>query len=171
MASRQLILNPQQIERKLHRLAFQLLEDQMEAPRLTLAGITGNGALLARRVAALLSEHDPGRPHDLVDIHLDKRQPSRHTTEVHALPEHISGPITIVDDVLNTGRTMAYAMTPFLERGVGHIKMLVLVNRDHLHFPLAPDYVGMSLATQRDEHVEVSIDVSTRAIQAFLQKK
>ena len=63
--------------------------------------------------------------------------------------------IIIVDDVLNTGRTLAYAMKPFLCIEVKKIEVAVLVNRSHPLFPIQPSYTGYELSTTLTEHVEV----------------
>jgi pyrimidine operon attenuation protein/uracil phosphoribosyltransferase len=60
-----------------------------------------------------------------------------------------------VDDVLNTGRTLAYAMKPFFEVGVKKIEVAVLVNRSHTLFPIMPTYAGYALSTTLKDHVEV----------------
>ena len=63
--------------------------------------------------------------------------------------------IVIVDDVLNSGRTLAYAMNPFLNAEIKKIEVAVLVNRSHPSFPIMPTYTGLELATTLSEHVEV----------------
>ncbi len=55
--------------------------------------------------------------------------------------------IIMVDDVLNTGRTFAYGMKPFLTIEVKKIETAVLVNRSHTLFPIYPQYTGYELAT------------------------
>ncbi len=63
--------------------------------------------------------------------------------------------VLLVDDVLNTGRTLAYAMKPFFEVGVKKIEVAVLVNRSHTLFPIMPTYAGYALSTTLKDHVEV----------------
>jgi pyrimidine operon attenuation protein/uracil phosphoribosyltransferase len=63
--------------------------------------------------------------------------------------------VLLVDDVLNTGRTLAYAMKPFFEVGVKKIEVAVLVNRSHTLFPIMPTYAGYELSTTLKDHVEV----------------
>jgi pyrimidine operon attenuation protein/uracil phosphoribosyltransferase len=65
-----------------------------------------------------------------------------------------------VDDVLNTGKTLVYALLPFLESSVKKIEVAVLVNRSHKLFPVSPDYTGLELATTLSEHI--SVDLSSQ---------
>ena len=69
--------------------------------------------------------------------------------------------IIIVDDVLNTGRTFAYGLKPFLNIEVKKIETAVLVNRSHTLFPIYPQYTGYELATTIRDHVEVILGKET----------
>ena len=63
--------------------------------------------------------------------------------------------VLLVDDVLNTGKTMIYALHPFLNYAVKKIATIVLVDRNHNLFPVRADYVGLSMATTLQEHISV----------------
>ena len=63
--------------------------------------------------------------------------------------------IIIVDDVLNTGSTLIYAVRHFLEVPLKQCKVAVLINRNHKKFPIKADYKGISLSTSLHEHVEI----------------
>ena len=63
--------------------------------------------------------------------------------------------ILLIDDVLNTGRVLAYGMKPFLSIIVKKIEVAVLVNRSHSLFPILPKYTGYELSTTLDDHIEV----------------
>jgi pyrimidine operon attenuation protein/uracil phosphoribosyltransferase len=152
----QRILAPHNARKQLHRLSIAVLEDLHDAPAIVLAGIAGNGSRVAEAVQQRLQALDH-RPFPLLEIHLDKRRPQAEDIAVDGLDQQ-QGPVVLVDDVLNTGRTMAFAMLPFVRADIRRLRMLVLVNRDHLHYPLAPDFVGMSLATQEQEHIEVAFE-------------
>ncbi len=66
----------------------------------------------------------------------------------------------MVDDVLNTGRTLAYAMKLFTNVEIKKIEVAVLVNRSHTLFPIVPTYSGYELATTLTDHVEVKLGKS-----------
>ena len=63
--------------------------------------------------------------------------------------------IIIADDVANTGRTLSYAVKPFLDFYPKKIQTLVLVERGHREFPVSPDYVGLTVSTAIDEKIIV----------------
>ena len=163
------ILTQDEVNRKLNRLVYQLIEDQhnIDAPFL-LAGISGNGSILARRIGDLLGQRAPHHACEHLEIQVDKKKPTAESTTLVGNAQLEGRTVTLVDDVLNTGRTMAFAMLPFMARKIDRLRMMVLVNRDHLSFPLAPDYVGMSLATQHNEHIEVVFDQHSGQIESFL---
>jgi pyrimidine operon attenuation protein/uracil phosphoribosyltransferase len=69
--------------------------------------------------------------------------------------------VVLVDDVLNTGRTLAYGLKPFLNIEVKKIEVAVLVHRSHPTFPLTPTYTGYELSTTLTEHVEVVLGKKT----------
>jgi pyrimidine operon attenuation protein/uracil phosphoribosyltransferase len=69
--------------------------------------------------------------------------------------------IIIIDDVAMSGKTLLYAMKPFLEFHPRKIESLVLVERSHKAFPVQPDYTGLSLSTTLQEHIYVEVDGDT----------
>ena len=94
----------------------------------------------------------------LHQLKLDKDQPK--SDEITMEPDtKVKGKtVVIVDDVLNSGRTLIYSFIPFLTHGVKNIQTAVLIDRNHKCFPVAADYVGISLATTSREHVNVVIN-------------
>ncbi|MGH2647157.1 MAG: phosphoribosyltransferase family protein, partial [Ginsengibacter sp.] len=63
--------------------------------------------------------------------------------------------VIIIDDVANTGKTLLYAIKPFMKFYPKKIQVLVLVERSYKEFPVAPDYVGLSISTTADELIIV----------------
>ena len=66
--------------------------------------------------------------------------------------------IILVDDVLNTGRTLAFSLKPFLEIEIKRLQIAVIVDRHHKLFPVSADYTGYALSTTIQEHVEVILN-------------
>lgn len=66
--------------------------------------------------------------------------------------------IIVADDVVNSGKTLLYAIKPFLEFKPKKIQTLVLVERTHKAFPVTSDYVGLSIATTIQEHIIVEVE-------------
>ncbi len=152
------IMHHQQVEQKLNRLAWQIYEKNTNQTQIILAGIAQRGYAIAQRLESELSSIS-GIKIELLKITLDKEKPSSETTKVDKDIAPFSNiPVVVVDDVLNSGRTLVYALSPFIKNKHPQISTLVLVDRNHRRFPIHADFVGMSLATTMQEHVEVTFE-------------
>jgi len=158
------ILTEQVAEKKLRRMAYEILENNSGEQRLILAGIRENGSVIAEYLRDLLMEITGGQVSiELISISLDKRNP-REVTLSGTLSGASNGKMTfddqviiVVDDVASSGKTLLYAMKPFLEYHPRKIESLVLVGRTHKAFPVQPDYTGLSLSTTLQEHIYVEV--------------
>ena len=155
---KKLILEHEQIRKKLRRIAYQIYENHLEASSLVIAGIADNGFVLASLLQRDLEEIS-GISVKLVEIKVNKQHPSEKTTgTIPALETLEKEAVIIVDDVLNTGKTMAYALYPFFKAKFRTIRTAVLADRNHKRFPFSADYVGISLATTLQEHIAFEQD-------------
>ncbi|WP_439556299.1 phosphoribosyltransferase family protein [Dyadobacter sp.] len=148
------ILSSHQTNQKIRRIAFEIYEHNFEEPGVILAGIAGEGYAFASRLAAELSDISPLKI-DLIELRFDKhlhhQSPIIFDKEINIENQVI----ILVDDVLNTGRTLAFALEPFLKVPMKKVQVAVVVDRSHHLFPVHADYVGYSLSTTLMEHVEV----------------
>lgn len=136
-------------------MAYEILENNTDTPGIVLAGIRESGSVIARNIKTLLAEIS-SLPVDLITITLDKKRPDTVTlSQASNFDDKI---IIIVDDVVNSGKTLLYALKPFLEFHPAKIQTLVLVERSHKAFPVKPDYVGLSMATTPEEHIYVEVE-------------
>jgi pyrimidine operon attenuation protein / uracil phosphoribosyltransferase len=151
------ILTQQVAEKKLRRMAYEILENNAAEQQLILAGIRDSGSVIARVIQKQLQEIAGGLLETrLISISLDKRNPGPVTlSETLSFDDQV---IIVIDDVANSGRTLLYAMKPFLEFHPRKIESLVLVERSHKAFPVQPDYTGLSLATTLQEHIYVEVE-------------
>ena len=155
---RSLILNAAQVKQKIRRMAFEIYENNFDAKALVIAGIDGHGYTLAKLLAKHLESISPIAI-KLVKVSIDKSAPQLSEIGLDCdLKDIRKKCIILVDDVLNTGRTFAYGMKPFLNTEVKKIETAVLVNRSHTAFPIYPQYTGYELSTTLKEHVEVRFD-------------
>jgi pyrimidine operon attenuation protein/uracil phosphoribosyltransferase len=151
------ILTREVAEKKLRRMAYEILENNSGEKKLILAGIRESGTVIARNIQRLLLEITQGQlAIDLIVISLDKKHPLQVSLS-ESLPFDDQA-IIVVDDVANSGRTLLYAMKPFLDFQPRKIESLVLVERTHKAFPVQPDYTGLSLSTTLQEHIYVEVD-------------
>ncbi|HEY4874859.1 MAG TPA: phosphoribosyltransferase family protein [Puia sp.] len=152
---RNYILNQEVSQRKMLRMAYEILENNYEESELILAGIRESGSVIARNVQKLLHEIK-NISTELLMVTLDKKFP-----EDVVLSKFISFEnkvVILIDDVSNSGKTLLYALKPFLSSHPKKIQTLVLVERTHKAFPVKPDYVGLSVATTLQEHIYVEVD-------------
>ncbi len=153
-----IILDKVQINQKIRRMAYQIYEKNWETQEIILAGIENGGYLLAQRLENELKNISPFQI-KLVKITLDKFQPVQSEVlidvDIQSLANKI---IVLVDDVLNTGRTLAYSLRPFLKIPVVKLQTAVLINRHHPSFPVAADYVGYILSTTLQDNIVVDLN-------------
>lgn len=149
------ILDQAVAEKKLRRMALQVIESNQEEMELILAGIRESGSVVARNIQQMIAEFSKIKT-DLITISLDKRKPD--TITLSKTIDFNDKVIIIIDDVANSGKTLLYAIKPFLDYHPKKIQSLVLIERSHNSFPVRPDYVGISIATTLQEHIYVEVD-------------
>lgn len=165
MADKKYILDQATAERKLRRMAYEIVESNVEEKELILAGIEENGVVIAKQIQRMLSEIS-GIKTELISISLDKRHPTEITLSNKT--DFNDKAIILVDDVANSGKTLLYALKPFLEFYPKKIQVLVLVERTHKAFSVRPDYVGLSLSTTIQEHIFVEV-TGTQVMGAWME--
>ena len=150
-----LILTGQQVGQKIKRMAFEVYEHNFQEKEVVFAGIDGQGYTLATLLAKQLEEISSIKA-KVVKLSIDKSAPLQSEIGLDAEPSAFKKKcIVVVDDVLNTGKTLAYAMKPFLGIEVKKIEVAVLINRSHSTFPIQPTYTGYGLSTTLTDHIEV----------------
>ncbi|MFI5452080.1 phosphoribosyltransferase family protein [Pedobacter sp. UC225_61] len=162
-----LILDKQQIEQKINRIAFQILEDNLEEKEIVLAGIWDRGYKLALRLETVLQEI-AGFKVTMLRIDLEKQNSKLVAKTDLQESEWKNKVIILVDDVLNSGKTLAYGLGVFLNTPHKKIRTVVLVDRSHKIFPIATDFVGLELSTILKEHVDVVMDVAGEEDRVYL---
>ena len=143
--------------RKIRRIAWQIYEQNATENTIYLAGISGRGYLFAQMLKNELAEIAELQV-ELIEVQLDKEAVRQ--TEITLQPALTAAEpvVVLVDDVLNSGRTIAHAMRPFLQKGVQKLQIAVLVNRNHLRYPVTPTFAGYTLATTLQQHIRAELD-------------
>jgi len=149
------ILSPEVAAKKLKRMAFEILENNFGETSFILAGIRESGTVIAETIQRLLAEIS-GLDTELITVSLDKKNPT--TVEISRPLDFKNKVVILIDDVSNSGKTLMYAIRPFLDTSPKKIQTLVLVERSHNAFPVKPDYVGLSVATTIQEHIYVEVE-------------
>lgn len=157
-SERTLILDEVQIQQKVNRIAYQIYEDHYDEKKLVIAGIAHQGYAFAKMISKKLQEISK-LDVSLVELKIDKKNPIENTISIKLDEKELrEKSILLVDDVLNSGRTMIYGATYFLQWPIKKLSIAVLVNRSHKKFPVFANYEGLSLATTLKEHVEAELD-------------
>jgi len=149
------ILDQARAAKKLRRMAYEIIENNTGEQELVLAGIRESGTVMAKNIQKLLAEISNVRT-DLFIVTLDKHFPT--TVTLSKEGNFDNKIIIVIDDVAMSGKTLLYAMQPFLAFHPKKIQTLVLVERSHKAFPVKPDYVGLSIATTLQEHIYVEAE-------------
>lgn len=152
------ILNKKQIQQKIRRLSIEILERNLSAKTVYLAGINNNGTLFASMIEKELAALEP--PFEIIpcQIKLSPATPVKDPVTIDVPITDLKGKnIIVIDDVANTGRTIFYAMKPLMEVLPKKVEVAVLVDRKHKSFPVHVDYLGLSLATTARENIVVQL--------------
>lgn len=149
------VLNKEAIQRKLQRMAYEIAEQNIDEKELIIASIQGNGEIVAKDLYKEIQKVHPFQLQTLI-IQLNKKDPLQVSLSSGITIENKT--IIIVDDVANTGKTMLYALKPFLHFHPKKIQTLVLVERSHKLFPIQTDYAGLSIASTFQEHIAVETE-------------
>lgn len=149
-----LILDKKQIQQKITRMAYQIWEDNLDEQELVIAGIVDTGYTFAERLQHEL-ERISGIKVALMKITLDKDSSHLEAETDFQVKTCENKVVVIADDVLNSGRTLAYGLGVFLNIPLKKLRTAVLVNRSHRVFPITADFTGLDLATVIKEHVDV----------------
>lgn len=162
------ILSSLQTNQKIRRIAFEIYEQNFEESGLIIAGIDGEGYEVASRLVAELKEIAPLEV-TLLKLCFDKGLMSQSPILFDNPLVEIEGKVVVVvDDVLNTGRTLAFSLDPFLKVKMKKVQVAVLVDRSHHLFPIHADYVGYSLSTTISEHIKVVLSGAEAEVGVYL---
>ncbi len=152
--SQNTILNHQEIEHKIRRIAYQIYETFVDEPEIVLAGIASNGFVFAKKLAVELERISTIKI-SLCEVFINKQNPNIPITTSLSKESYENKGVVLVDDVLSSGTTLIYGVKHFLEVPLKKLKTAVLVDRNHKKYPVKADFKGLSLSTSLLEHVQV----------------
>jgi pyrimidine operon attenuation protein/uracil phosphoribosyltransferase len=158
-----IVLEKQKIEQKIQRMAHELLEKTYLEKEVYILGIKEKGFLLAQKLYTIL-ENKSDQVFHLHAVELNKDNPSTQEIKISKDPIVKDKCVVLVDDVLNSGRTLAFTVAHIMSLNVKTIITLMLVNRTHRRFPIQADIVGISLATTLQDHIQVELKKGQEAV-------
>ena len=151
------ILDYHLVKKKIIRISLQIIESNSIDDEIIIAGIENNGYLIAKKIYNEIKKISDKKI-QLCSIKIDKKNPRKEITVSLVEEQYENKSVVIVDDVLNSGSTLMYAVKYFLDTKLKKLKTAVLVDRNHKKYPIKADYKGLSLSTSIQNHVEVSIN-------------
>lgn len=155
--SKNIILTNQEIEHKIKRIAYQIYETFVDEEEIVIAGIASNGSVFAKKISDALKNISTLKI-SLCEVQINKVNPELPVHTSLTKEQYSDKGLVLVDDVLNTGTTLIYAVRHFLDVPLKKFKTVVLVDRNHKKFPVKADFKGISLSTSSLEHVQVVFD-------------
>lgn len=155
--NRNIILSNQEIEHKIKRIAYQIYETFVDEEEIVIAGIASNGFIFATKIAAALQSISTLKV-SLCEVQINKQNPELSVKTSLTKEEYTHKGLVLVDDVLNSGTTLIYAVRHFLDVPLKKFKTAILVDRNHKKYPVKADFKGISLSTSSLERVEVVFD-------------
>lgn len=157
------VMDEDEIERTLVRMAHQILEQNKGCENLALVGILTRGDILARKLADIIYNIEGVRvPVGSLDISFYRDDasisnlPQLHGTDI--LFNIDNKTIVLVDDVLFTGRTIRAALDALMDFGrPARIQLAILVDRGHRELPIRADFVGKNIPSSLNENVRLRL--------------
>lgn len=140
----------------MQRIALEIAEQLYnENNPLLIIGVEGGGMVIAQKLLFLLKPLLQ-IPVQIITCTLDKRNADSisYSEEINFNGKNV----LLVDDVTNSGRTLLYALKPLLQFHPKRIQTMSLVERMHKSFPVNIDYIGLSIATTLQDHIQVEVE-------------
>jgi pyrimidine operon attenuation protein/uracil phosphoribosyltransferase len=159
-----IVLNADDIEKKIKRLSYQIIEKNINIKDIIIIGIQPNGKYLSERIKGYIMEYSDMKV-SLYDMELDKKLFLFKKCTPELIYEHINNNIIVfIDDVMNSAGTLMYAINKILSYHPKDIQIGVLIERTHKSFPISANFKGLELSTSEFEHVEVRLNESPKVI-------
>ena len=162
-----LILNNDSVNKKLLRITHQINEGYHREKEIYLVGIRENGYSLAKIIASNLSSIKVPFTIKLIELIIDKKKPLSSTTQISPDKSLTDKNIILIDDVLNSGRTLMHAASYIMNHNIKKMNTIVLVDRRHRSFPIKADWVGLTLSTTIQENIRV--EFNKKEINVYLE--
>ena len=159
------VMDRQDVERTLVRLAHQIVEKNHGTEDLCLIGIKTRGIPLAQRLAKLIEQFEGVElPVGELDISLYRDDLTKYSEDPVISRTNVPFPVqgkrvVLVDDVIFTGRTARAALDALMSLGrPARVQLCVLIDRGHTELPIKANYVGKNIPTSLSEVVAVNLE-------------
>lgn len=158
-----LVLDHESILQKIRRIAYQIYEFNYNEKELIFVAIEKQGTILAERLKPIVEEIS-GIEVKLMSLKINKKSPLDNPILSGNGDELSDKSVILIDDVLNSGRTLIYGTRHILTYPVRNLTTVVLVDRRHRKFPIKADFVGLTISTTIQDHIAVEFKKGKDAV-------
>lgn len=152
-----IILNHEQIQQKIERIAYQILEDNINEKTISIVGIANTGYKFAEAISLVLKKISDFNL-ELIELRIDKKNSIDCLNNPQSLAIGKDSVVILIDDVLNSGETLMNSSFILLKKQPKKLRTVVLLDRRHRLFPIKADFAGLTLSTTLEEHIEVEFN-------------
>ena len=156
-SKRMLIMDSKRINDCSLRIAYQIFESNINEKEIIIIGIKKNGYTYAKKISEYLKSISKIQI-NLISIEFNKKNPLKGSSSSNELKQVKNKSVVLIDDVLDSGKTLIYGVKFLLEFPVKKLKTAVLVNRNHKDYPVKADFKGISLSTSLNEIISVELN-------------
>ena len=161
---KKIILNSEDIINKIKRISFEIIEKNINENEIYLVGLMPNGKYLSENISKYISENSNINV-NVIFIKMEKKNCTLKEITSEIDLKHLHNKVIVfVDDVMNSGNTLIYALKKFLSYNPKEIQIGVLIERNYKNFPIVSNYKGLELSTSKEEHVEVILGDTPKVI-------
>ncbi|MBL0358513.1 MAG: bifunctional pyr operon transcriptional regulator/uracil phosphoribosyltransferase PyrR [Chitinophagaceae bacterium] len=160
-----IILDKQQLQLTILRLAHQLAENHVDLNDIVFIGLQPRGVPVSKLVVENIQQLFPNEKvkYGVLDItfYRDDVRSELHKANTTDIPFSVEGKhVVLIDDVLYTGRTIRAALDALQDFGrPKKVELCVLVDRRfNRELPIQPDYFGKAIDTLGSQKVKVEWD-------------
>ncbi|RPG64247.1 MAG: phosphoribosyltransferase [Flammeovirgaceae bacterium TMED290] len=159
-----IILNSDDIKNKISRISSEIIEKNFDKNKIFIVGLLPNGKYISKMITQYITKNSNLK---IISIHFNydktKRKFCCEESDFN-LYDFKNKTVIVLDDVMNSGSTIIYAINTILNYSPKNIQVGVLVERNYKNFPITPDYKGLELSTSPDEHVQVKLGSSPKVL-------
>ena len=159
-----IVLDSNDIKNKINRISFEIIEKNYDKQELVVVGLLPNGRYISEEICDIINTNsDISTSIVFFDIDSSNNKITCEDSKFN-FKCFKDKSIVVIDDVMNTGSTMIYALNKILNYSPYQIQVGVLIERNYKNFPIVPDFKGLELSTSPEEHVEVKLGNSPKVL-------
>ena len=159
-----IILYSKDIENKIRRISFEIIEKNFDKEIIFIVGLLPNGKYISKKISEYIMKNSNLSIENLHFSYNKNKSEFFCEESDFNFDRFKNETVIIMDDVMNSGNTIIYAINTILNYSPKHIQVGVLIERNYKNFPITPDYKGLELSTSPEEHVQVKLGSSPKVL-------